>query len=793
MKIGSLQTRIIVFFGLLTVAVQVIGLILVDSVGTANARRLVDDQLMVGERMLGELLQKRVSMLAQASRVLAADYAFREALASHDNQTIVSALENHGARIDAQVMMLVDLDGRVVARTGSDTATAAWPALAIRKAAQDGRTTGASIVGLGDRLYQIVAMPVAAPLPVGWVVTGFAIDDAVANELRRVTSLDVTFLTRRAGSRWRAVASTLTETARAVVEARIGDDAASADGSMTIDGEAFAGRVSRQQTFGDEPVVALLQLSLEKALAPSHDLMRKLAEIALAGFLMTMLFGIAIARGIARPVRQLAGFARRIAAGHYDEAPQNQRTDEIGDLSNAFEQMRGRIESRERRILDLAYRDALTKLPNRALFHDRLQQAVALARRTDQPVSVLLLDIDRFAHVNDTLGHHVGDRLLQHLAERLDGVMRRETDTVARLGGDEFAVLLPGTDADGARIIARAILQAIDQPANLDQHLVDIDASIGIAAFPVHGDDEDGLLRRADIAMYEAKRTNTGVATYDVRHHTSSVARLSLMGELRRAVEENQLVVHYQPKVHLRAEGPPAVEALVRWQHPRRGFIAPVEFIPFAEQTGYIRTITLWVLEQVVVQCEAWRAEGLAIEVSINLSARDLINPDLPTRFGALMRAHGCSPASVCLEITESAILEDATHALENLDRLAALGCRIALDDYGTGYSSLSYLKSMPVDELKIDRSFVKNLLAQRDDDVIVQSTIDLAHKMALTVTAEGVEDQATLDRLRAMGCDRAQGYLMGRPIPADELTRWMRRSPWAPASLAEPLLMTGS
>ncbi len=792
MKIGSLQARIIVFFGLLTVVVQLVGLFLVDTVGTANARHAIDDQLVVGERMLAELLQKRVSMLTQAARVLAADYAFREALASHDDETIVSALENHGARIDAQVMMLVGLDGRVVARTGSTVSAPIWQSLVVRKAGKSGGPVGASIVRLEDRLYQIVAMPVAAPLPVGWVVMGFAIDDAVARDLRRVTSLDVTFLDRSTDGRWHAAASTLTPSSRAVVERRMADASLSNDDPVLLGAEPVVGRVARQPTIGDEPVATLLQVSLEKALAPSRALMRELAAIALAGLLVTMLFCIAIARGIARPVRQLAGFARRMAAGHYEEQPLIERVDEIGDLSTAFEQMRQRIESRERRIMDLAYRDVLTGLPNRALFSDRLQQAVAHARRTGQALSVLILDIDRFAYVNDTLGHHVGDRLLRHFAERLDAVMRREPDTVARLGGDEFAVLLPATDIDGARTVAHKIRQAIDQPANLDQHLVDVDASIGIACFPDHGDDHDGLLRRADMAMYLAKRNNTGFAIYDVRYDEHSAARLSLMGELRRAVEEDQLVVHYQPKVALRPGGRPSVEALVRWQHPRRGFIPPIEFIPFAEQTGYIRAVTMWVLEEVVAQCDRWRDDGLDLDVSINISARDLLNVELPTRFAALLEQHRCPPRSVCLEITESAILEDATHALENLDRLSALGCRLAIDDYGTGYSSLSYLKKLPVDELKIDRSFVMNMLTQQDDDVIVQSTIDLAHNMKLTVTAEGVEDQATFDRLRAMGCDGAQGYLMSRPLPADELAQWMREARWVPAEPPAPLLLVG-
>lgn len=327
---------------------------------------------------------------------------------------------------------------------------------------------------------------------------------------------------------------------------------------------------------------------------------------------------------------------------------------------------------------------------------------------------------------------------------------------------------------------------------SLDGHMVDVRASMGLAVFPDHGDDLDGLVRRADVAMYLAKRNNTGFAIYDARYDQHTADRLSLMSELRQAVEEDQLVLYYQPKVVLSDPPRHCVEALIRWQHPRRGFVPPVEFIPFAEQTGYIRAVTMWVLERAIAQCARWSSEGFTVQVSVNISARDLLNPDLPVRFAELLSMHDCPAERLWLEITESAILEDTTHALENLEALASLGCKLSIDDYGTGYSSLSYLKKLPVDELKIDKSFVMNMLRDRDDRVIVQSTIDLAHNMGLKVTAEGVEDQETLDRLRAMGCDMAQGFLMSKPIPADELTRWMAESKWVAAPRPDLLQIVG-
>ena len=779
--IGTLRGRIIVFFVLLMLVVQVGGLLLINTVGASNARSGTRDELVTGERVLRRLLEQEAARLAQGARILASDYAFREALASNDRETIVSALRNHGARIHAEAMMLVGLDGVVRADT-EDMSNAgrrfALPRL-IDAAASQGMS--ASIVVLDGRLYQLVVVPVATPLPVAWVAMGFAIDGAVMQDLRRITGHDVSFVSHRDGELWRVEATTLDDQTRASLQTAMQRDAfrSGAEESMTADHDEFLTRISAQSSAGEE-VVVVLQRSLAQALASFRQLQQELLGVSLVGVLISVLGSIAIARGIAAPVRQLASFARRIASGDYSDPPQIRRDDEIGDLSQAFEHMRAGIETRESKIMDLAYRDTLTGLPNRALFSDRLQQSIRASRRLGKPLSVLVMDLDHFKYVNDTLGHPFGDLLLREVGERVRGVLHRQSDTVARLGGDEFAILLPTDDIEGAKTVVYKVLQSLEAPMNLEGHIVDIRASIGLASFPEHGDDLEGLMRRADVAMYLAKRNNTGFAIYDARYDQHTAERLSLMGELRKAVEQDELVLYYQPKVTLVEPTLHCVEALVRWQHPSRGFVPPIEFIPFAEQTGYIRAITFWVLDHATAQCAAWARDGLAINVSINISARDLANPELPARFAEMLEAHGCAASSIWLEITESAILEDTTHVLENLDRLSALGCKLSIDDYGTGYSSLSYLKKLPVDELKIDKSFVMGMATDHDDDVIVRSTIDLAHNMGMKVTAEGVEDQVVLDRLKELGCDMAQGFLMSKPLGADDLARWMRESPWA-------------
>jgi EAL domain-containing protein (putative c-di-GMP-specific phosphodiesterase class I) len=326
------------------------------------------------------------------------------------------------------------------------------------------------------------------------------------------------------------------------------------------------------------------------------------------------------------------------------------------------------------------------------------------------------------------------------------------------------------------------MLQALEAPMTLGGHVVDVRASVGIAVYPDHGTESATLLRRADIAMYEAKRKNLGAAVWDDSLDQHSGERLTLMSDLRQAVDADELMLLYQPKVALSGNGEYFVEALVRWKHPTRGMVSPLEFIPFAEQTGYIRHITQWVLAHAVKQCATWRAEGLPMNVAVNLSARDLMDPDLTGRFHAMLEQSLCAAGWFTLEITESAILDDPAHAIDNMKRLHALGCRLAIDDYGTGYSSLAYLRHLPVDELKIDKSFVMGMARDPSDAVIVRSTIDLAHNMGLAVVAEGVEDEDTFNALKALRCDLAQGYWLSRPLAHPQVTEWMKSSAWTRA-----------
>jgi diguanylate cyclase (GGDEF)-like protein len=425
----------------------------------------------------------------------------------------------------------------------------------------------------------------------------------------------------------------------------------------------------------------------------------------------------------------------------------------------------------QRQMDEIRYRalyDQLTKLPNRTLFRDRVAQAILAARRDAGSTAVMFLDIDHFKEVNDTLGHEAGDALLVELATRL-GAQMRDSETLARLGGDEFGILCTASP-DEAVVLAERLHGALHEAFVIHDFPLEVALSIGVASYPKHGDDVDTLLRHADVAMYLAKEARSGTATYDPEQDTNDAARLSLAGELRRAIEETQLVLHFQPKAEVASGSIVGVEALVRWQHPERGFIPPDAFIPIAERTGLIKPLTRHVVAAALRQCGEWRAAGLDLHVAVNLTIPDLLDLELPDLIDAELEKSGVRPDQLELEITETTILADPFRVRQVLSRLNEMGLRLAIDDFGTGYSSLAYLRRLPVQTIKIDRSFVMDMCENASDATIVRSTIDLARNLGLDVVAEGVESQEAWDILRAQGCTLAQGYLISRPLPADEL-----------------------
>ena len=630
---------------------------------------------------------------------------------------------------------------------------------------------GSQIAVMGGVPYQFVMVPLRAPVVIGWVLMGFPVNQPLADEMRQLLAVHVALVVKGEDGRAKVPVSTLPPGSLALLQR----EGVPSGELQTPEGILLA-RAIRLDSVGGE-VQALLLRSVDEVLAPYRQLQVLLAIITVAG---VMLFAVGtglVAQRLTTPLRSLLAATQRLSRGEYDVPLEHtDRSDEIGNLARSFDHMRRDIAAQQTEVRRLAYWDRLTGLPNRERFREAV--VLAIARSTGgavppNPLAVLTLDLDRFKHVNDVLGYSFGDRLLQAVAERLRQQVPSPDNMVARLGGNEFAVLLRGADAATAHATALRITQSFEEPLAFEDQTVDLSAGIGIACWPGDADDADTLLSRSEIAMYAAKRRLSGAQQYDASFDSASAQTLSLLTELRHAVEHHELRLYLQPKVPLHGQPGRAAEALVRWQHPQRGLVPPMQFIPFAEQTGFVRQLTLWMFEEVARLLADPRTQGLALRVSVNLSTRDLLDPELSTRLADILVRHGVPASAFCLEITESAIMDDPQRAEAMLNRLSEQGFKLSIDDFGTGYSSLAYLKRLPVHELKIDKSFVMGMETGEDDAMIVRSTIDLAHNLGLTVVAEGVETAAILERLRILACDEAQGYHIARPLPVDDFLAW--------------------
>ena len=598
-----------------------------------------------------------------------------------------------------------------------------------------------SFVLIGSRLYQVVIAPVRMPAPAAWLFMGFRVDDALAAELKDVTALDVTFFGVNARGTVDG-ASTLTEGPRralaAILEHSRGHGFAVAPKLLLGDDEYM----TRARTFGDGArVIVLLQKSLTLAFASFEALKLQLLIIFGLTLALAVLGGVILVNGVTGPIRKRAQAAARIGEGNYGVAIDVETNDEVGQLGATLDAMQFEIAEREHRIVHQAHHDDLTGLPNRWLLNDRLAGAIRRSDRNGKPLSVVMMDVDRFKQINDSLGHHVGDLALKETARRLVQQLR-QSDTVARLGGDDFFLILERSDArECERILKQKFIGELSRPIDLEEMDIALNFSFGIAEYPGHADSATELLRRAEIAMYDAKAARTRLVTYHPGRDEGHIRQLKIiLGDLAQGLRNDQFSLYFQPKVDLKTEQVAHAEALVRWIHPQLGFLPPDEFIPVIEQSGNMLKLSAWIVDCAVRQCRAWLDQDLEIQISVNLSAEDLLSPQLTSIVFESLVKHKVPPRLLAFEITERAVIRDPKAAIEQLGVLRQAGLWLSIDDFGTGYSSLAQVKGLPVDELKIDKSFVLNLRGGTDDAVIVKSTADLAHSMSLEVVAEGVE-----------------------------------------------------
>ncbi|MFJ3482141.1 putative bifunctional diguanylate cyclase/phosphodiesterase [Pseudomonas sp. NPDC090202] len=774
----SFQARIagVLIMLLLTVVVAVF---LAVKAATQDAvRKQAQAQLEVGTRVFEGLLEMRGKRLRDAVQLLSSDFGFRDAVASADSATIRSVLLNHGARISADDMFLLGMDGTVLSSTAEQIpAGSPFP---YTKALRELKSRNQSmlIVPLQGKAHLLVESTVLAPLPIARVVMGFSMDDELARELRTLSGLEVSFLSvvdRTQGQIVSTQPSAMFDSLGQVMMSP-----ASEQSQMTRhSSHSFLSKTLELDNTGNDNgdrVVALLQSPLDQAMqafAPINERIFWITVIALLGSLIGTLL---LARSVSLPVRALALAARRIGDGDYGTQVELRRNDELGLLAGAINSMQSGIAEREQQLAHNALHDGLTGLPNRVLVMERLTSAIAAQR----PVALLCLGIDNFPAINDSIGAEGVEDLLQRVGEQVQ-LPLRPGDTAARLSGHEFLLLVENAESDTAVAMADRLQRLLMVAHRIGEHDVVLEPSIGIATYPHNGDMPSELLRRAAIARQDASQMPGRLRVYEDGRDLAHQRQISLIRDLRHAAHKGELALHYQPKLDIRNGRVRQAEALLRWQHPQFGAVSPAEFIALAERTGSIRTLTLWVIEEAMRQLAEWARRGLHVQLSVNISADDLLSAQLVDRVSGLLKRYRVPAEQLIFEITESAVMREPEHSLRVLNALRELGISLSVDDFGTGYSSLAHLKRLPVQELKIDQSFVRNLDETSEDAVIVRSTIEMSHNLGLKVVAEGVEYQHSLRLLERWHCDTAQGYLISRPLNALAFEAWIANSLTSP------------
>lgn len=764
---NSFQARIAGVLILLLLVVIGALYLAVKAATNVAVRAQAQEQLNVGSRVFGQLLALRSDQLQQAAQVLAADFGFKDAVASGDVPTIRSALTNQGARINAGAVFLLGLDGSLQVSTdpGIDAEAVAVLGSQLQQPRHDGPRL--FLLPIGRQVYLLVDATVSAPLPIARLLMGFAVDRAFALQLRELTHLELSVVARRDGTAPTWV-STLPNSAQMLLEAHM-ETAGAMPKHVDDDIEHYLSQHLQLASGPGYRVEALLHRSLGEAEAAFAPLDRRILLISLGAMLASLVGALVLARSVSRPVRELADAAQRIGRGDYQQSVALARSDELGLLALAVNEMQRGIAEREQQLAHNALHDALTGLPNRTLALERLGSAITAGR----PTALLYLGVGNFAAINESCGQSGGDLALQQLSRRLQATLR-PGDSLARLLGDEFLVLLEHCDGNSAVASADRLQQLLLKPLRVGTLDFALDCRMGIAAYPADGDTPDDLLRRARIAMQDAAQQSGRLQLYQQGRDAAQQRQVRLIRDLRHAAEQDQLLLHYQPKLDLREGRVRQAEALLRWQHPQFGMVSPGEFIPLAERTGSIQLLTAWVIEEVMRQLHEWDGRGVWMQVSLNISTEDLLDTDLPTRVGALLARYQVAAEQLIFEITESGVMLDPERALEVLHGLRRCGIGLSVDDFGTGYSSLAQLKRMPVQELKIDQSFVRELDDNSEDSVIVRSTIEMSHSLGLKVVAEGVELAPSLSLLQRWHCDTAQGYLISRPLAAEAFEAWL-------------------
>ncbi|MCH7822436.1 MAG: EAL domain-containing protein [Proteobacteria bacterium] len=760
----SFRTKLLLLTIVPLAVAQVVTLFAVMQTIELDIESRARESLNIGANVVNEFLAARGKQLRRSVAVLAADYGLKEAHATGDAITIRSVLENHRNRVGADIAALLDLDGAPIASTlDFESGRLVELEQLADESAPAHRESTALISGT---LYHVFTVPLRAPVTVGWIVMAFRIDDELSNRISALTGLAASIV--RADSGPAAITST-TATSSDSIDLNIASNVV----YMTHDAVDESLTIQTSFIRGDEAVLVVLQRSMREAMQPYIEARRGLIAFGAALLLFVAIAGAWFSTTISRPLRTLHAAARRMISGNYDTSLTVNSSDEFGELASSFNAMQTAIAEREQRISHYATHDSLTDLPNQTSVLTGLTATIESARNDGTPVAVLSIRLTRMGEISSTLGHSATDDLIKLAARQLlanfDG-----GELLGQTGTNEFVLVVPGHDSESALAYVDRIEHILGSGVTLGRVNIILQTAIGIADFPRHSQTAAELLRHASIARTESSASKDRFRIYQEGREDEFQRRLRIVNDLPSALRKGEIQVWFQPKVSLPDGAVCGAEALVRWQHPEFGFLLPDDFIATAEQSGTIVHLTRYVIADAVRQCRAWEDAGHTLQVSLNLSARDLADEYLPYHVLQILKEQNLPAARLTLEVTENSIMDNIRHAVTILECLRDIGVQISMDDFGTGHSSLAQLRNIPLHELKIDKSFVMSLVDDEHNDAIVRTTVDLAHNLNLSVVAEGVECEETMRRIAAMGCEQVQGYFLSEPLRPEKFLAWV-------------------
>ncbi|MBB6523736.1 EAL domain-containing protein [Pseudoteredinibacter isoporae] len=768
----KLHSRIFALLATILLGLGLSSMLFLYQSASQKVEQDASDKLLVAQKTFFDVLDNQHHLLNTSVETVVKDWGLRQSIGQRDYSTLESVLQNHSNRVGADVALFVDNEGVLAVSTIHQEKGLPQQILELVNRSQ--QITFQTITEINQRHYQLVLTEVKAPIRVGWLGMGFEIDDQMANRYSEISGVNISFVLPHSHS-LQFIASSLPEER---MKSMPPTPPSLTDKPWVItQGEWEDLALYRPFDEHSQSGLAILfQQSLNEPREKFSQWWLSLLSIFGLISLLALIFGYVFSRGISKPLNQLLHVIDDVSKGDYNTPIRIYRRDEIGRLAKAFSRMQRAVSEREEHITYQASHDSLTGLLNRKGLIACIDHTIKNLDSSQEVAVLANFRLNHFQDIVDALGYSWGDKLIHLVTERLGAKL--ENHMLAHLNLDEFVLLGKTNDIMGAREINEQIHQALQDPFCVSGIELSLKISVGIVIYPFSALDAEGLLRRAGVALNEACGSQKATVTYDPKHDEYSLRKLTLMAELPKAISENQVCLHYQPKLRhhegkTQVEG---VECLVRWQHPELGFVPPDDFIGLAEKTGYIVELTRWVLARALEQCQRWRNQGYDLAVAVNISALDLAQKNFDKEVAALLREAKLPNRSLIVEVTESAAVENPQSAIAQLSHLKDQDIKLSIDDYGTGYSSLGQLKQLPVHELKIDKSFVQNLAQDEEDRTIVRSTIELAHNIGLSVVAEGVEDEDTLQQLIAWGCNYMQGYFIAKPLDEAAMGKWLQR-----------------